>query len=107
MAGCHRPGQDVLRLRWGGWWALCEHRPWGHRGHRAELRPGAGGVRCSRPSGRGGVRLMYVGYMEYGDRELFNNNRFDAYANTLVRTLNVRACDTCDSLDEEYVDPVT
>jgi hypothetical protein len=50
---------------------------------------------------------MYVGYMEYGDRELFNNNRLDAYANTLVRTLNVRACDTCDSLDEEYVDPVS
>jgi hypothetical protein len=50
---------------------------------------------------------MFVGYMQYGDRELFNNNRLDAYANTLVRTLNVRACDTCDSLDDDYEDPVS
>jgi hypothetical protein len=50
---------------------------------------------------------MFVGYMQYGDRELFNNNRLDAYANSLVRTLNVRACDTCDSLDTDYDSPIT
>jgi hypothetical protein len=50
---------------------------------------------------------MFPGYMAYGDRELLNNNRLDVYADTLVRTLNVRACDTCETLDTTYVDPVT
>jgi hypothetical protein len=48
---------------------------------------------------------MFKGYMLYGDRELFNTNRLAAYRKTLVRTLGVRDCDTCESLDEEYVSP--
>lgn len=49
--------------------------------------------------------MVYDGYMEYGNRELFNNARINAYAGTLVRTLNVRACDPCDELAGTYVSP--
>lgn len=49
--------------------------------------------------------MVYNAYMEYGNRELFNNNRLAAYRRTLVRTLGMRDCDTCDSLDEAYVSP--
>lgn len=51
--------------------------------------------------------MVYNGFMQYGDRELFNNNRLDVYAKEMVRTLSVRSCDVCDSLGYDYDTPAT
>lgn len=50
---------------------------------------------------------MYRGRVLYGDREIFNNNRLAAYRAILVRTLNMRDCETCDSFEDTYDLPST
>lgn len=53
--------------------------------------------------------MVFIGYMEYGNRELFNNDRLAVYRPSMVPLLTVRDCETCDTLADTYtsvsVDP--
>lgn len=49
--------------------------------------------------------MVFIGYMEYGDRELFNTNRLAAYHQSLVPALTLAGCYECPSLPTDYVSP--
>jgi len=56
--------------------------------------------------------MTHIGYLTYGDREVFNADRTTAYASNLTRTLIMRNCATCPDIpdligDGTYDTPAT